>query len=64
MGKTLVVIGLGVAGLGVLIMLGFPIGRLPGDLVFRRGNFSFYLPLATSILVSLLLTLLLSLIRR
>jgi hypothetical protein len=37
--------------------LGLPIGRLPGDLTFRRGNFSFYFPLATSILVSLVLTL-------
>lgn len=64
MGKTLVVLGLGVVGLGLLIMLGVPIGRLPGDLVFRRGNVSFYLPVATSILVSLLLTLLLALIRR
>jgi len=62
--KTLIVIGLGLAGIGLLMMLGFPIGRLPGDLVFRRGNVSFYVPLATSILLSILLTLLLSFIRR
>jgi hypothetical protein len=37
--------------------LGLPIGRLPGDFTVRRGNFSFYFPLATSILVSILLTL-------
>ena len=37
--------------------LGFPLGKLPGDFAIRRGNFSFYFPLATSILVSLLLTL-------
>jgi hypothetical protein len=37
--------------------LGLPLGRLPGDFAVRRGNFSFYFPLATSILVSLLLTL-------
>ena len=37
--------------------LGLPIGRLPGDFTIRRGNFSFYFPLATSILVSILLTL-------
>ena len=64
MAKTLIVIGLGLAGIGLLMMLGFPIGRLPGDLVFRRGNVSFYVPLATSILLSILLTLLLSFIRR
>ena len=36
-----------------------PFGRLPGDFAVRRGNFSFYFPLATSIVVSILLTLLL-----
>ena len=40
------------------------LGRLPGDVVYRRGNFTLYVPLATSILLSLLLTLLLSLWRR
>jgi hypothetical protein len=40
------------------------LGRLPGDIVVRRGNFTFYFPLLTSILLSLLLTLLLSLFRR
>jgi predicted MFS family arabinose efflux permease len=64
LGKSLVVIGLVIAGFGVLIMLGFPIGRLPGDFAVRRGNFSFYFPLATSIVLSLLLTLLLALFRR
>ena len=45
-------------GLGILLMtLGFPLGRLPGDFAMKRGNFSFYFPLATSILVSLILTL-------
>jgi hypothetical protein len=64
MGKTLVFIGLAIAGLGLLVMLGIPIGRLPGDIHVRRGNFSFYFPLATSIILSILLTLVLSLFRR
>jgi hypothetical protein len=64
MGKTLVLIGLGIAALGVAIMLGVPIGRLPGDFYVRRGNVSFYFPLATSIVLSLLLTLILALFRR
>jgi hypothetical protein len=51
------VIGLVVAGAGLLMTLGLPIGRLPGDFTFRRGNISFYFPLATSIVVSILLTL-------
>jgi hypothetical protein len=64
MGKVLVLVGLGIAGLGLLIMLGLPIGRLPGDFYVRRGNFSFYFPLATSIILSILLTLALAFFRR
>jgi len=64
MAKTLVIIGLGIAALGLVMMLGVPFGRLPGDFVVRRGNFSFYFPLATSIVVSILLTLLMAFFRR
>lgn len=64
MGKLLVVVGLIIAGVGVLVMLGAPLGRLPGDLTFRRGNATFYFPLATSIVLSILLTLLLAFLRR
>jgi hypothetical protein len=64
MGKLLVVLGLCIAGLGLLMMLGLPLFRLPGDFAVRRGNFSFYFPLATSIVLSILLTLLFSLFRR
>jgi hypothetical protein len=64
MGKLLVLIGLGIAALGLLVMVGIPFGRLPGDIVVRRGNFSFYFPLATSIILSILLTLILTFFRR
>jgi hypothetical protein len=64
LGKTLVLIGLGIAGLGLLVMLGVPLGRLPGDFYLRRGNVSFYFPLATSIILSILLTLVLAFFRR
>ncbi len=64
MGKTLVLIGLAIAGLGLLVMAGIPLGRLPGDIIVRRGNFSFYFPLATSIVLSILLSLLFALFRR
>jgi hypothetical protein len=64
MGRLLVLIGLGIALLGVLMMLGVPFGRLPGDIAVRRGRVSFYFPLATSILLSILLTLLIALFRR
>ena len=63
-GKTLLVVGLGIAGIGLLIMLGMPIGRLPGDFYVRRGNVSFYFPLATSIIFSIILTLILAFFRR
>ena len=64
MGKLLVVAGVIIAGLGLLMMSGVPIGRLPGDFTVRRGNFSFYFPLTTSIILSILLTLLFALFRR
>ena len=64
MGRLLVLIGLTIAGLGLVIMLGMPLGRLPGDFAVRRGNFSFYFPLATSIILSIILTLLFALFRR
>jgi hypothetical protein len=64
MGRLLVLVGLGIAALGLLIMLGLPIGRLPGDFYVRRGSFSFYFPLATSIVLSILLTLIVALFRR
>lgn len=56
MGRSLIVLGLLIAGVGLLINLGVPIGRLPGDFTIRRGNFTFYFPLATSIIASIVLT--------
>jgi hypothetical protein len=61
LGKILILLGLALLGLGVLMTLApefphFKLGRLPGDFYFRKGNFSFFVPLTTSILVSLLLT--------
>jgi hypothetical protein len=64
MGKLLVFLGVGLVGLGLLIMLGVPIGRLPGDIYVKRQNFSFYLPLTTSIILSIILTLIFALFRR
>jgi len=63
-GKLLLVAGLVIAGIGVLMMAGIPFGRLPGDIVIRRGNGTLYFPLATSILLSIILTLLLAVLRR
>jgi uncharacterized protein HemY len=64
MGKLLLILGLLIAGLGLLMMAGFPLGRLPGDVTIRRGAFTFYFPLASSILVSVVLTVVMYLLRR
>jgi hypothetical protein len=68
LGRVLIVLGgvLILAGI-VLILFGrlhLPLGRLPGDIVYRGKNTTFYFPLATSILLSVLLTLVLYLIGR
>ena len=64
MGKILVLVGLAIAALGLAVMLGVPLGRLPGDFHVQRGSFSFYFPLATSIVLSIVLTLALAFFRR
>ena len=64
MGKLLFIGGLLVAGVGLLMMAGIPFGRLPGDIVIRKGSGTFYFPLVTSIVLSIILTLLLSVLRR
>jgi Protein of unknown function (DUF2905) len=62
--RFVVAVGLIITAAGILMMLGVPFGRLPGDVVIRRGNATFYFPLGTSILVSVALTLLFALLRR
>ena len=64
MGQALVLIGLIIAAVGGLIWAGVPLGRLPGDIVIRRENFTFYLPITTSIIVSVALTLVSMFLRR
>jgi Protein of unknown function (DUF2905) len=68
LGKLLIIVGLLVAGAGlVLVLLGgtnLPIGRLPGDIIYRGKHTTFYFPLATSILLSAVLTVVLYLISR
>jgi len=64
MGRLLIIVGLVVAGVGVLMTMGLPIGRLPGDFTIRRGSFTFYFPLASSIIASAILTLIVMLFGR
>jgi len=66
-GRTLLILGAVLLVLGLLFTLGSRIpgvGRLPGDIVYRKGNFTFYFPLLTSILLSLVLTAIFSFFRR
>jgi hypothetical protein len=66
-GKTIMIIGFSVMILGAILWLGGKvpgIGKLPGDIIIKRGNFTFYFPLATSILLSVILSVILALFRR
>jgi len=67
LGRLLVLFGIAIVVLGgVLILLGrVPfLGRLPGDIRIQRGNFSCFIPIATSILLSIVLTVVLNLVLR
>jgi hypothetical protein len=62
--KLLIVVGLVFVAAGVAMQFGLPLGRLPGDFTFRRGTTTVYLPLATSLLVSVVLSVIVMLFRR
>jgi len=65
-GKTLVILGLIITCIGLLVWTGFGkgwLGRLPGDIHYTKGNFSFHFPIVTCLLVSLVLTIVLCLFR-
>ena len=67
-GRLLVIMGVVLALVGVLMMVGprlpFRLGRLPLDFHYQRDNFSFYFPLGTSILLSIILSLIFAVLRR
>lgn len=65
--KLLIIAGIFLVALGVLVLFAGKIpglGRLPGDIYFHRGNFTFYFPLATSVILSILLTIIINLLLR
>jgi hypothetical protein len=67
LGKILFVLGLVLAAVGLLLWSGVGkswLGRLPGDIQYSKGNFSFYFPIVTCLLLSILITLALWLFRR
>jgi len=62
MGKTLIFFGIVLIAIGALFMLAqkFPwIGRLPGDIYIKKDNFTFYFPITTGILISIILSIVL-----
>ena len=67
-GRVLVAVGVLLVVVGGLVMLlgrtGLPLGRLPGDIIYRGKNTTFYFPLVTCIVVSVILSLLLFLVER
>lgn len=66
-GKSLIVAGLIIAALGAVLSFSdrFPwLGRLPGDIFIKKGNFTFYFPLATCIVISAILSLIFLLFRK
>jgi len=67
LGKVLIIIGLVIAGIGILLVLtpNVPwLGKLPGDILIKKDNFKFYFPVTTCIIISIILTLLFYLFRR
>ncbi|MBC8588692.1 DUF2905 domain-containing protein [Tissierellaceae bacterium BX21] len=65
-GKTILGIGVILVIVGLLMMLGnkLGIGKLPGDIYYEKGNFRFFFPITTSIIISVILSLLLKIFRR
>lgn len=54
--KMLIVVGIIAIIIGILILLKIPIGKLPGDIVIKKGNFTFVFPIVTSIIASIVLS--------
>ncbi|OQX85448.1 MAG: hypothetical protein B6D63_02265 [Candidatus Latescibacteria bacterium 4484_7] len=67
-GKTIVLLGLGLVILGLIILgfakIGVPFGNLPGDIKVERKNFAFYFPLVSFIILSVLLTVIVNVVLR
>ena len=64
MGRSLVVVGLVIAAIGLVVMAGLPLGRLPGDIIWRRGQTTVYLPVVTCLVISVVLSLIMTIFRR
>jgi len=64
MARALIVAGVILVVAGLLIKAGLPLGRLPGDIFIRRGNSTFYFPIVTCLVASVVLSIVFALLRR
>jgi hypothetical protein len=67
LGKVLILFGVFIIAIGILLVIGEKIpwiGKLPGDIIIKKEKFSFYFPIATCIIISIVLTLLFALFRK
>jgi hypothetical protein len=67
LGKSLIILGIIIATFGIIITFAGKVpwlGRLPGDIYIKRENFTFYFPLATSIIISIIISLIFWLVKR
>ena len=64
MARLFIIVGLILVGIGLVMKLGLPLGRLPGDIVIQRGNGTFYFPIVTCIVISIVVSLISFLLRR
>jgi uncharacterized membrane protein YkgB len=67
LGKVLILLGVLIIVIGVLLLIGEKIpwvGRLPGDIMIKKEKFTFYFPITTSIVISIILTVLFALFRK
>jgi hypothetical protein len=67
LGKILIIVGIVCVAVGILFVFAHKIpyiGRLPGDIYIKKENFSFYFPITTSIIISIILTIIFSLFKK
>jgi DUF2905 family protein len=64
MGRNLIILGIVIAGIGLVVLAGVPLGRLPGDIIWRRGQTTVYLPIVTCLVISVVLSLIMAIFRR
>lgn len=64
MPRLLILAGIALVAIGIAMHFGLPLGRLPGDIVIKRGNGTFYFPIVTCIVVSVVLSVVAAFLRR